>query len=134
MRFFYLSQFLIPRSCRLYLFSRRSKWEVSKYISLHSLFPSLHAVVQHRTSLRDVRQSIQTSFFSYDSGLSYLIKNGMRGNTYLSSPPSSKLWNSRLVHVENFSKMYAASPTGESFKPQPEKEEENLTKVVVSDY
>lgn len=25
--------------------------------------------------------------------------------------------------------MYAASPTGESFKPQPEKEEEKLTKI-----
>lgn len=48
---------------------------------------------------------------------------------YLSSPPSSKLRNSRSVHVENFSKMYAASPTGESFKPQPEKEEEKLTKI-----
>lgn len=30
--------------------------------------------------------------------------------------------------------MYAASPTGESFKPQPEKEKENLTKIAISDY
>lgn len=67
-------------------------------------------------------------------GLVTSSKIVLRGNTYLSSPPSSKLRNSRSVHVENFSRMYAASPTGESFKAQPETEEENVTKIVISDY
>lgn len=110
-----------------------------EYISLHGLFASLHAVVQHCTICGHYRlptrcEAINSNFFSCHSGLSHLIQNGLRGSAYLSSPPSSKLRNSRSVHVENFSKMYAASPTGESFKPQPEKEKENLTKIAISNY
>lgn len=39
--------------------------------------------------------------------------------SYLSKPPSSFCRNDLSVQVENFSKIYAASPTGESFSPQP---------------
>lgn len=44
--------------------------------------------------------------------------------SYLSKPPSSLRRNDLSVHVENFSKIYAASPTGESFSPQPNASEE----------
>lgn len=88
---------------------RRSNWEV-QHCTICSLCKLLMRCDRHS--------------FSFDLRLNHLIQN----STYLSSPPSSKLRNSGSVHTENFSKMYAASPTGESFKPQPEKEEGNLTK------
>lgn len=47
----------------------------------------------------------------------------MVNNTYFSNPPSSSFLKLGSVHVENFSKMYAANPTGESYKPQPRKKE-----------
>lgn len=86
-----------------------------KSITLHGLVASLCAGAA----------LVITSAVALD--LVTLSKIVGRGRAYLSSPPSSRFWNSISVHEENFSKMYAASPTGESFKAQPVKEEENLT-------
>jgi len=105
----------IPQKLGVVSLCRRSNWEVQHctICSLCRLLIRCKTISSHRHS------------FSFDLRLNHLIQN----STYLSSPPSTKLQNSGLVHTENFSKMYAASPTGESFKPQPEKEEGNLTKI-----
>ena len=55
-----------------------------------------------------------------DGNININTQNIMFRYIYLVSPPSSRLLNSRLVHVENFSRMYVASPTGESLSPRPE--------------
>lgn len=124
MRFFPVSQFLISRSCRVYFFPGRWKWAGNP----SACMACLPLCVQHQLwspqAPWGVRWPFQTNLPSCDSGLSDLMQNGERA--HLSSPPSSRLWNSISVHEENFSKMYAASPTGESFKPQPVKEEGNL--------
>lgn len=39
----------------------------------------------------------------------------------LSSPPSANSMNAGFVHVENFSRIYANNPTGESFNATPKR-------------
>lgn len=108
-----------------------------EYLSLYCLFAFLHAVAQHCTTCGLYRFPVRWEVINSDKlfwlQLYHLVQSGIGRVAYLSSPPSSKLQNSGSVHVENFSKMYAPSPTGESFKPQPEKEE-NFTGIVIPYY